>query len=75
MVRSRSPLPIPELQCPLGDEHCELLDRTLASCNDLQCYLEKLQAAGLDVSAWMQESRSNEALATRLKAIHFPDRS
>lgn len=75
MARNRNPLPIPQMGCPLGDEHCALLDSALQSCNDLQCYLDKLAAAGLDVSAWMQESKSNEALATNLKAIHFPDRA
>lgn len=74
MARNRNPLPIPQLDCPLGDEHCELLNQTLKSCNDLQCYLDKLAGLGLDVSAWMQESQGNEALATGLKQIHFPHR-
>lgn len=74
MARQRSPLPIPQLECPLGDEHCSLLDSALKDCSDLRCYLEKLQAAGLDFSAETQECNGNQALAERLKAIHFPDR-
>jgi hypothetical protein len=75
MARNRNPLPIPPMECPLGDEHCDLLDQTLQSCNSLNCYLDKLQALGLDVSAWRQESIANESLAKALKEIHFPDRS
>lgn len=73
MARRRDPLPIPQLECPLGEEHCALLNQALQSCNDLQCYLEKLQSLGLDVSEWLAQSRSNEALAQGLKQIHFPN--
>lgn len=72
MSRTRNPLPIPQLECPLGDEHCELLTQTLRSCNDLCQYLDKLEALGLDVSHWKEQCKSNEALATGLKQVHFP---
>lgn len=72
MSRQRNPLPIPQLECPLGDEHCELLNQTLRSCHDLCQYLTKLEGLGLDVSHWMEQCKSNEALAQGLKTVHFP---
>lgn len=75
MVRQRSPLPIPEMTCPLGDEHCALLDRALKSCADTSCVLDKLEAMGMDVSQFRNEVDANQRVAAGLKAIYFPDRS
>lgn len=75
MARNRNPLPIPPMECPLGDEHCELLNQALRSCNDLCSYLDQLQGLGLDVSQWRAECQGNQALAEGLKAIHFPHRA
>lgn len=61
------------MECPLGDEHCALLNQTLRSCSTLQCYLEKLIAIGVPFDQQMQESQGNEGLATQLKALHFPN--
>lgn len=72
MARTGNPLPIPQLECPLGDEHCMMLNEALKSCSDTRCYLEKLAAIGLDVSGWANENSSNETLAKALKEIHFP---
>lgn len=74
MARNRSPLPIPQMECPLGDEHCQLLDMALQSCSDVSCLLDKYEALGLDVSGWRAQVQSNDALAKGLKAIHFPNR-
>lgn len=75
MARSRSPLPIPPLECPLGDEHCALLDQVLQSRMSLCAYLDKLESIGLDMSAQRSECEGNGGLAEKLKAIHFPDRA
>lgn len=74
MARNRSPLPIPPLECPLGDEHCVLLDQVLHSRMSLCQYLDKLESIGLDMSAQRSECEGNGSLAQQLKAIHFPDR-
>lgn len=75
MARQRSPLPIPQLECPLGDEHCHLLDAALKSCGDLRAYLEKIAALGLDVTEWLAQVEANQRLASGIKAAHFPDRN
>lgn len=75
MARQRNPLPIPKMECPLGDEHCHNLNETLRSCADLGCYLDKLESIGLDVSEWRNESNGNARMAEGIKRIHFPDRA
>lgn len=75
MARTRNPLPIPQMECPLGDEHCEQLTQALRSCHDLNCYLDKLSELGLDVSEWKAHSEANQRLAEGIKRLHFPDRA
>ncbi len=59
--------------CPLGDEHCAILNQVLQGCSDLACYLERLKAIGLDVSEWEARNDATRALATGLKQAHFPE--
>jgi hypothetical protein len=59
---------------PLKDEHCDVLNRCLemnAECGEL---LDKLEKAGLDVSAFKEECAAKHALATNLKRTFFPHR-
>ena len=73
MATKKSNLPFPLMTCPLDEADCQLLTDTLKDCHDVKCYLEKLQAIGVDFSDLLAEVNGNADLAAKLKAVHFPE--
>lgn len=60
--------------CPLGDEHCEALDKALTVAARVKQLAQDCVDCGLPMDDALEAIKSREALATNLKKKFFPNR-
>lgn len=58
---------------PYRPEHFDLMKTVLQSCSACKDTLERLQRAGMDVTAQLQEVNRNEQIVSNLKREFFPE--
>jgi hypothetical protein len=61
-------------KCPLGDQHCEALDKALAAAAKARQLSQDCIDCGLPFEDALGEVKAREELATKLKAKFFPHR-
>lgn len=64
----------PGYNCPLGDKHCEALDRALTIAANARQMAQDCIDCGLPMQDALEEIKARERLATNLKKKFFPDR-
>ena len=58
---------------PLTDEHLKLLNRILESCSQTEQLCEQCASCHLDVDRERDKNREQREIATRIKAVFFPN--
>lgn len=58
---------------PLGDEHLKLLNKVLESCRDTEQLCDQCASCHLDVDRERDKNREQREIATRIKAVFFPN--
>lgn len=59
---------------PLSDEHCQCLDKVLASVGPALELAKACKDCGLNVDEYEQQLQTQQQIATNLKAKFFPHR-
>jgi hypothetical protein len=63
-----------DYKCPLGDEHCQLLDKALQTAAQARQLAQDCVDCGLPMHDELAAIKNREELATALKAKFFPNR-
>lgn len=64
----------PSFPCPLGDQHCAALDKSLDQLAQARQIAQDCVDCGLPFHDQLQEIKAREQLASNLKAKFFPHR-
>lgn len=64
----------PQYECPLGDKHCEALDKALTIAANARQLAQDCVDCGLPMQDALAEIKAREELATKLKQKFFPHR-
>jgi hypothetical protein len=63
-----------DYNCPLGDSHCNALDKALQMAAQARQLAQDCVDCGLPMEDALNEIKAREELATKLKAKFFPQR-